>query len=50
MTCNISALYTSLPNITRPCRHVNSVYKVDFVKNALDELFYKADFIKVNDS
>ena len=42
---NYSVLRTSLPNITRPCPHVNSIYKVDFVKNAQDELFYKVGFI-----
>ena len=38
-------LIASLPNITRPHRHVNSIYKVDFVENAQYEFIYKAGFI-----
>ena len=41
---------TSLPTIARPCRHVNSVYKVDFVENAQNELNYKVDFVFADDS
>ena len=38
-------LQTSLLNISRPRRLVNSIYKVDFVENAQDENIYKVGFI-----